>query len=232
MRHYTMLFLYESKISRSRFYSWLLQNHCAVLKESWLLSLTAFLCLHETCREQPRRADGPKQHIGSSFCCSRVTDPMSPSRPLWYLLRAEWMGSDWDMMCCDSRDILESLSAPSEINSCFLFFGTSEESVSYLEYRKLKISIPLCFICWEQCVESRLLCGMEDSRVKSYSRLMYLWVKRRVKISIGMLNSAFAPLNAESMFTAMVWMLQAISGMSWLQPAQKVWHIRFSLFSK
>lgn len=178
-----MLFLYEFLLPTSA------KSLCSFEGKVTLLSLTALLCLHETCREQPRRADGPKHHIASSFCHSRVTDPVSPSRPLWYLLRARWMGSDWDMMCCDSRDILESLSTPSEITSCLLFFGTSEGSVSCLEYRKFKNSIPLCFICWEQCVENRLLCGIEDSRVQSCWRLMYLGVKRRMNIYIGMLKS-------------------------------------------
>lgn len=180
------------------------------------------------------RADGPKQHRASSFCCSRITDPVSPSRPLRYLLRAKWMGSDWDMMCCDSRDILESLSTPSEITSRVLFFGTSEGSVSCSE--SSKDSIPLCFICWEQCVESRLLGGIENSRVQSYWRLKYLGVKRRVKIYIGALKSdvpVHLHLRMQNQCSQpwCAWMVQTISGMSWLQPAQ-VWHLRFSLFSK
>lgn len=241
MRHCTMIFLYEAKISRrSNFYSQLLQNHCAVLKERWhcttLVSLDALLCLHETCREQLRRADGPKHHIAPSFCCSSFTDPMSPSRPLWYLLRAERMGSQWDMMCCDhyccdSRDILEALSTPSEITSCSLFFGTSDSSVSCLEYRKFNNSSPLHFICWEKGVESRLLCGIEDSRVQSYWRLMYLGVKRKVKIYIGMLKSDVPAHLHLWMFTATVCMVQTISEVSWLQPAQLVCHIKLPLFS-
>lgn len=166
-------------------------NFCKITVQLWRKGDSATFYCFAVSSWDMQRTDGPKQHIASSCCCSRVPDPMSPSRPLWDLLRAEWMGSDWDMR---------------------LFALLVESNV-------LKV-----VLCYRGLRSPKLLkahvFGGEKEGEDFYWYVKEWW------------PSTFAPLNAEQMFTAMVCMVQTISGMSWLQPAQKGWHVRFSHFSK
>lgn len=160
IRHNTMLFVYVSEIfRRTRFYSQLLQNHCAVMKERWQcttpVSLNALLYLHETLGEQPGRKDGTKHHIASLSWCSRSTNMISPSRAT-VVSHESWMDgltarhdASWLPLLWFLRYSRKSVDTIWDYLMFPVLWHIRLISFYLHENTESSVTVSICFICWE-----------------------------------------------------------------------------------